>query len=213
MRMKTACQKLGATLRTPLVVVALVAVTALVTRQVISDEKPGQSKAHEEMAAKWRAMNSPGPFHKNMDPMVGDWVAASKYSPAPGVPPEVNKGTCRNSWIMGGRFIKQEYRGKAMGEPFEGLGILGYDNMKKQYTSSWVDNMTTGIMADFGVCDESGKVFTFESTHPDPMTGKPVKMKSVTRVVNKDKHVFEMFREGPDGKMFKNLEITYTRKK
>ncbi len=33
-----------------------------------------------------------------------------------------------------------------MGMPFEGMGIDGYDNLAKQYVSTWVDNMGTGIM-------------------------------------------------------------------
>jgi hypothetical protein len=44
------------------------------------------------------------------------------------------------------------------------------------------------------------------------VTGKPMKVRTVTRIVDANKHVMEMF--GPDrsGKEFKMMEIVYTKK-
>jgi hypothetical protein len=30
--------------------------------------------------------------------------------------------------------------------PFEGISTLGYDNAKKTFFSTWIDNMGTGMM-------------------------------------------------------------------
>ena len=98
------------------------------------------------------------------------------------------------------------------GQRFEGSGIAGCDNIKKEYTSVWVDNMSTMIMATEGTCDESGKVLTYSGEYPDPITDKTVKTKSVLRIVNHDRHVVEMYQQDPDGKEFKSMEITYTRR-
>ena len=38
-------------------------------------------------------------------------------------------------------------------------------------------------------------------------------MRNVTRVIDSNKHMFEMYEHGPDGKEFKTLEVTYLRKK
>jgi hypothetical protein len=48
---------------------------------------------------------------------------------------------------------------------------------------------------------------------PDPMTGKSADMKEKISIVDNDHHVFEMWTPGPDGKMFKMMEINYSRKK
>jgi hypothetical protein len=47
----------------------------------------------------------------------------------------------------------------------------------------------------------------------DPYKKKPSKVKMVSSSADADHMHFEMFGEGPDGKMFKTLEIDYTRKK
>lgn len=214
MKNKASKRFLGVATRYLLLIVALAGVTALVTSRAVSDDKkqPGGEAQENEMMAKWIAAGSPGEHHKKLDVFVGNWKGVSKHWMDPSQEPEPTEATMKVTWILGGRFLKQEYKGEAMGQPFEGLGLWGYDNLKKKYTATWADNITTSIMAELGTCDASGKTFTLFGSQDNPMTGKAVKTKSITRIINKDKHVFEMYEPGPDGKMFKNLEITYTRK-
>jgi hypothetical protein len=63
-----------------------------------------------------------------------------------------------------------------------------------------------------GTADPSGKVLTATSTMDDVVTGKPMKLRTVTRIVDANKHVMEMY--GPDrsAKEFKMMELVYTRK-
>jgi hypothetical protein len=49
-----------------------------------------------------------------------------------------------------------------------------------------------------------------ESNYVDP-TGKPGKIKGVTTIVGENEHKYESWCQGPDGNMFKNMEIVYTR--
>ena len=49
--------------------------------------------------------------------------------------------------------------------------------------------------------------------YPDPMTGKMTPMKEKLTIVDDDHHTFEMWMPGPDGKLFRMMEITYARKK
>jgi hypothetical protein len=214
MESKTNKRSLGVALHHLFLAVALVGVTALITGRAMSDDKkqPNGEGPENEMMGKWVAAGTPGEFHKKLDAFVGNWKGVSKFWMDPSQEPEASEATMTVTWILGGRFLKQEYKGEVMGQPFEGLGLWGYDNLKKKYTASWADNMTTAIMSELGTCDASGKTFTLIGSHDDPMTGKAVAVKSITRIINKDKHVLEMYEPGPDGKMFKNLEITYTRK-
>jgi len=63
-----------------------------------------------------------------------------------------------------------------------------------------------------GTADPAGKVFTITSTFDDPVSGKPVPYKMVTKVVDNNSHVFSMIGSN-NGKDYTQMEITYTRVK
>ena len=114
--------------------------------------------------------------------------------------------------MLDGRFVGQEYKSRAQRPKYQGLGALGYDNIKKVYTSVWLDTTSTSIYTATGSLDELGNVFTLEGVYQDPVTGKPVMCRSITRIINGKKYTFELFKESSDGNVFKALDITYTRK-
>ncbi|MCG8408120.1 MAG: DUF1579 domain-containing protein [Phycisphaerales bacterium] len=218
--MKKSNQRLlGSALRHLVVAVALVGITAVVTSQVVSEEKDPMGKLKEfagmdmeAMAKMWKEKNAPGEHHRHLQAMVGYWNAECKATWMPGQPAQISKGTMKVTSLYNGRFIKEEYKGTMNGEPFEGVGYIGYNNASKTYTSAWLDSMATGIMTEQGNCDQSGKEFTFGGEQVCPMDGTDKKTKSIIRIINKDKYEFEMHGQGPDGKMFKSLHIVYTRK-
>lgn len=179
--------------------------------------KPAQPAAvakptEEEMMKKWMEAATPGAPHKLLDAFVGEWNVASKWWMDPQSPPMESKGTSSKKWILDGRFLQEDFNGEMMGQPFKGTGLTGYDNMKRQYNSSWVDSSTTSMLVSLGAASADGKTFTFDSKMDDCMTGekdKPVRF--VLKVMSKDQHVFEMFDLG-GGSEKKVGEMTYTRK-
>jgi hypothetical protein len=116
-----------------------------------------------------------------------------------------------NTWVLGGRFVEEKFKGEFNGMPFEGIGYTGYDNFKKLYTGSWMDNMGTMMMVMSGTVDPSGKEITMTGQIDDIMTGKPCAIKSVSRFVSKDQMTYEMWGPDPTGKVFKMMEIVYNR--
>jgi hypothetical protein len=186
-------------------------------RPATAAAKPAAAPAHvpsqEEMMKAWTAAATPGEAHKKLEPMVGSFTVVTKMWMDPSKPPEESTGTTESKWVLGGRFVEQQVEGTAMGQPFHGIGYTGYDNYKKKYVGSWVDSMGTMIMTSTGTADASGKKFTFWSTIDDVVMKKPLKVKGVLTIVDDDHHAYEMWAPGPDGKMFKSLEIAYTRKK
>lgn len=154
----------------------------------------------------------PGKYHKYLEPLVGDWNCHVKMWMMPGAPPEESEGTVHRELMMGGLYLKEEYRGEAMGAPFQGLGLMAYDEMRKKYDSIWIDSLGTGIYKQMGTVDASGKTFTLTGENPDPMTGEMNKWtKSVLEIINNDKHVLSMYVK-EDGKERKTFEMTVTRK-
>src|SRR5207249_1814682 len=116
--------------------------------------------------------------------------------------------------IMDGRYLVQEVSGEFMGKPFHGMGIIGYDKFKKQYTNSWVDNYGTGIVVSLGNADSTGKVITYTGEMDEPLTGeKNKKFKSIERIIDNDKHILEMYDTIPGIGEVKVMEITFTRRK
>jgi hypothetical protein len=155
----------------------------------------------------------PGDAHKKLDGMVGSWDTKITMWMMPGMDPMTSAGTSTNQWVMGGRYLEQRYKGDFMGMPFEGVGYSGYDNVKKQYWGTWMDNMSTSMMTSTGGPSADGKSWEFTATMSDPMTGKDSTAKEKITITDADHHTMEMWVAGPDGKMFRNMEIQYSRKK
>jgi hypothetical protein len=68
-------------------------------------------------------------------------------------------------------------------------------------------------MTSEGIADSTGNVITWTGVFSDPMSGKKARYRMVTRFIDDNKHTFEMFSIGPNGKRSKVMEITYDRKK
>lgn len=169
------------------------------------------SKQDQAMMDAWQKAATPGEPHKRLADMAGSFDAAVRMWMHPGAAPTQSKGKSDNKLIWDGRFLQQDYQGDMMGKAFTGMGLTGYDNARKKYVGTWVDSMNTGISAMEGTLDAAGKVLTMTTEMVDPMTGKKVKQRSVTRLESPDRHVFEMYERDKSGKEFKSLEIVYTR--
>ena len=164
------------------------------------------------MMKNWMAYMTPGDVHKMMASWNGTWNGDITMWQAPGAPAQKSKGTTVNKMMMGGRYQVSNHTGNMMGMPFEGMGTLAYDNDKKIFINTWVDNMGTGIMKMEGPWDEANKTITLTGTSIDPMSGKDMAVKETFKVVDDKTQLMEMFGPGPDGKEFKMMEIKFTRK-
>lgn len=199
-------------------IAAALAVTALLAFPALAEDKPKTGEApkppsEEEMMKAWMAAATPGEAHKRLEPIVGTFTVKTKSWMDPSKPPEETVGTSENKWVLGNRYVEQRVEGQMMNQPFSGIGYTGYDNYKKKYVGTWMDNMGTMIMVSTGTGDASGKKFTSWSNIDDVVMKKPVKIKALLTILDNDHHVFEMWGPAPDGKNFKMLEINYARKK
>ncbi|HTF56445.1 MAG TPA: DUF1579 domain-containing protein [Planctomycetota bacterium] len=156
----------------------------------------------------------PTKFHEYLKQFEGNWDSTAEFmGEKPGDPPMKSKGSGTDKLIAGGLFLVTDYKGNMMGTEFVGHGIMGYDTVKKKYTGCWIDSMSTAIWTMEGTADDAGKVFTSVMEGPDPMSGKPMKMKMVSEITGKDSKKLTMSMEGPDGKEMSVGKIEYTRKK
>jgi hypothetical protein len=179
-------------------------------------EQKAPANPEDAYMAEMMKMAMPGEFHKKLTPLVGSFKLSSKFRMAPGQPWTETKSTSEAEWILGDRFLAQKVVGDPiMGMPFpyEGFGIMGYDNMKKKYTSVWMDNLGTMTMVFEGTGSADGKNLTLLSEFIDPMTGAKSHMKLVYRVAGTERYILQMYSPGPDGKEFMTMEIVHERVK
>ena len=173
---------------------------------------PAMDAETAKMMEKWAEAGTPGKQHEIIKQMEGKFDAKVTSWMSLGAEPTVSTATSANTMLFDGRYLEQKVEGDFMGMPFHGIGYMGYDNLKKQYYTSWMDNMSTMMMTTTGTADAANKVFTFSGECTDPMTGKPMHTKTLLTIKSPNEHVMEMW--GPDaktGKDYKQMEIVYTR--
>jgi hypothetical protein len=169
--------------------------------------------ADQQAAQKaWMEYMTPGHIHEMLAKSDGPWTFEMTYWMSPGAPPTNTTGTTENKMVLGGRYQESVHKSQMEGMPFEGHGLLGYDNAKKIFQNTWVDNMGTGIMSLQGTWDDATKSITFTGSSYDCTAGKDVAVKEVFKMVDDDHHTLEMYMPAGD-KEFKNMEIKFTRKK
>ncbi len=191
---------------------AMVAVALLLVPFAVLAENQDTQKIDQEMMEAFIKYSTPNENHKRFEKFVGEWDADVKAWMEPGSNPNLSKGTAKSKLIFGGRYLYTKFESTFMEQPFQGMQIMGYNNLTNNYNSFWIDNMGTGFYLTSGVLDETGNVLTETGVWPDPMTGE-TKVRIITKWINDDKFINEIHGTGLDGKEFKMLEVTYTRKK
>ncbi len=170
-------------------------------------------KTKQEMMQKWQEYATPGEGHKALEPLVGNWDYVVTWWETPDSDPQKSSGTSEHKWILGGRFLEETVRGTMMGQEFQGMGLIGYDNAKDTYNDIWMDNMGTGIMSGTGTYDSTGKKFVFTGTLSCPTEDQKEKpYRSVITMVSPNQYTYEMYTTGPDNKEFRTMEIVFTKK-
>jgi hypothetical protein len=162
----------------------------------------------------WQAYATPGDMHKMIASWDGSWATEINSWMAPDAPPVKSMGTTVNKSVLNGLYQESVNKGDMMGMAFEGHGTLGYDNAKKLFISSWVDNMGSGIVKLEGPWDAATKSITFTGKCIDPASGKECDMREVFKVVDDNTQTMEMYGPNPkDGKEMKMMELKFVRKK
>jgi hypothetical protein len=190
-------------------------VAALAGTLLLPGARAGEAAAPDLGAVmkKMQEYATPGAGHKLLEPLVGEWTVEARYWAAgPDAPAQESKGTATVTWTLGGRYLREEFTGEMMQQPFHGIGLTAVDNFKKKYISTWMDTMGTGIFISEGTADPGGKVLTFLGKTDDPVTGEKDKpTQYVVQILSADKHTFAMH-DLSRGEKSKVFEMTYTRK-
>ncbi len=201
--------------RSPLRMLSLIAVLLLAALPAAAQEEamqaPEMSAEEAAMMETWMKAMTPGPQHEMLAKGAGEWKFTLTSWMDPEAEPMVSEGTAVRTMELGGRVAHEVVTASFMGQPFEGIGRTGYDNLTGKWWSTWTDNMSTSVMVMEGDWDEATESWTFVGEGPDMMTGGKKAMKMVLRMESEVREVGEMWEAGPDGEMHKVMEIVYTR--
>ena len=162
----------------------------------------------------WKESMTLGEPHKMLAKGAGTWSGDVTMWMANGAPPMKSTATMVTNMVFNGLYQQSKHKGDMMGAPFEGMSTTGYDNTKKEFFSTWIDNMGSGILVTTGNWDDGNKTITLSGTMKNPANGLDCSVREVFKMVDDNNQILEMY--GPDpqtGKEFKSMEIKYTRKK
>jgi len=193
------------------------------TPQVAAPAQPGTGQPNAaDMMKQMMELSKLNENHKLLSSLDGNWDYSIKFwmNPDPNAKPQESKGTATRKSIMGGRYVMMDVSGKMQmpGEDgkmkdmmFKGMGMEGYDNVKKKFVASWIDNMGTGIEFSEGTYDPATKSFTYTS-EMEPVPGVKTAIREVIKVADNNHMSLEWY-ENQGGQEKKTMEINYTKKK
>jgi len=166
-----------------------------------------------EMMEAYMKLIAPNENHEFLKNFVGEWEVTTTAWMQPGAEPVFSKGSAKAEMIIGGLFLKADFKGAMFGQPFEGIQIMGYDNYQKKNISFWIDSSSTTFYLTEGSREEGTKKIVETGVWQDPMGSEDMNVRNTTTLVSKDEYKFEMIMILPNGTEFKSMEFRAKRKK
>lgn len=162
--------------------------------------------------------SKPGEEHKRLHPFAGKFKVTSrsymdtKQPKQEGGKSQTSTGTATNAWILDGRFVQMQVETTMNQQSFKGMGFIGYDKIRKEYVSIWMDNVGTGIARATGTYDEGKGQLVETGTFSCPVTGDTQKeFRAEWKIVDEDTITYTMYETGDDGQQTKTMEVEYER--
>ncbi|SEQ05485.1 DUF1579 domain-containing protein [Nitrosomonas ureae] len=184
----------------------------LMTMGVLAnDPKNDKPMSHEEMMEVYTKLATPGEPHKLFTSLTGSWTTKTKEWMDPQKPAVESTGSVDIKLLLGGRFLQQEITGSMHGKPYSGIWTVAYDNLLKQYVSTWIDTMSTQIFIMNGTANADGKTITLTGQHAE-VGGGYMAHRAIWKIVDGNAQEFIMYGTHHGGDEMKMLEVIYTRK-
>jgi hypothetical protein len=183
-----------------------------------SEAKDASATPNPEDMAKMVALAQPNENHKLLGFEAGNWSYKLKFWMSPAAPPSESTGTTICKPVMDGRYYIADITGKfQMPGPdgqmasvdFKGMETDSYDNVKKKFVSTWIDNMGTAIVVSEGTYDPDTKTFTYH-TEEEYLPGVKTKVREEIKLIDPNHYMLDWY-EDRGGQEVKTMEISYTR--
>lgn len=150
--------------------------------------------------------------HNALQAEAGVWEGKVKMFLGPGAPAIEGKSLETVKTVCNGLHSTASFKMDIGTTKFEGHSVIGYDPQKKEYTGTWVDTATVAPTLLTGKYDADKKTMTMLSAVVDPASGREMKQKQVTTLIDENTKKFEIFFATPQGDV-KILEINAKKRK
>ncbi len=82
--------------------------------------------------------------HQALADIAGRWSGDTELYLDPSAPPELSRHEATIEVLLGGRWIRIDYRGTAMAQPHAGVLLLGFHREANAFEAVWIDSFHTG---------------------------------------------------------------------
>lgn len=178
-----------------------------------SDSPPAEAAALDRALEAMVRQGTPGPHHRHLDQLVGEWAAEFTLRTGPEAPPVVTHATIRREWVLDGRFLRETLRADGPEGSFDGLGYIGFDNFDGQYESVWMDSLSTAMSTETATFHPNGKVMHSRGEQRDPVSGRVINAWSKLDMSDPDRHELTGYATDPSGHTFHAVEAVLERVK
>jgi hypothetical protein len=160
------------------------------------------------MEEAFKALATPGPEHERLAFLCGDWTVEGDLYFGP--MPTKAQGEAHFEWLLGDRYMAQNFQADMAGQPYEGMGVLGFSNAQKKYQQGWIDNWGTSISSFVGEWDAASGELVLKGMVDTPMGATEVT--DHVKRASDDAFTYTSF-ANMGGSMMKVMELRYARKK
>lgn len=151
-------------------------------------------------------------YHRWFRDLRGKWNYKVQWWLTPDSQPEEFRGRSEFNWILGSRFMVEEYSDQREGVRLEGRAMFGYDKGLQKFTMMRVDTLHTAMLTATGAPGQDDKVITLFGDYVDPNSHETVKVKYILKIDRKEP-LFQMYVTPPDGEEYKSVDIRYYKKR
>lgn len=172
--------------------------------------QPEMNAEDRAAMAAWMASARVADQHRWLAEKTGDWEARMELWMDPDADPMESRASVSRTMELGGRVLLDYWSGEIAGDPFEGVGRTGYNNVTGEYWSTWTDTMSTALFESRGAAVEGADQLELRGEHVDPVTNEPVETRYVWTFASADREVLEAY-ERRDGDEMRVMRVTLVR--
>ncbi|QDU86513.1 hypothetical protein Pla163_36640 [Planctomycetes bacterium Pla163] len=154
---------------------ALPSIAVAVERSVPATQDAPTAEQVAEMMAAAARYTQPGPEHRFLELLVGDWDVGSRFTMM-GSDAPVERGTATTQWKVPGRWLESHWSGSVMGTEGNVFHVFGYDRLKMSFVWTGFSDMDTALNRAEGDLTQNADALILYGTLDEYLTGEHDKM-------------------------------------
>jgi hypothetical protein len=182
----------------------------LLLLSVLTSQAQKRKNKSKDIHSKHVQLNT-GDVHKMLSTFVGIWDEEITTWSSLDQAETKGKGKVVIQMVLNGRYQHARHLCEFMGADFEGFSIIGFDNVKQVFQTTWIDNMSTGILFMDGSWNEAAKKISFKGKFANPSNGELVKVLEEYTFSDLDNIKIEMYITTSKQAEMKSMEMNLKR--